>query len=65
MRLADIGPSLRLSEDEESGALGDALRSSTLQYVSCDVRKPDTLISGQRCCSNCCIMRGTLVPEIL
>ena len=46
VRLADIGPSIKLSEDEDKGLLGESLRSGKLQYVTCDVRKPDSLIEG-------------------
>ncbi|XP_042520340.1 3beta-hydroxysteroid-dehydrogenase/decarboxylase [Macadamia integrifolia] len=38
VRIADLGPSIKLEPNEEQGILGEALRSGSAQYVSADLR---------------------------
>uniref|UniRef100_A0A5B6ZIS1 Reticulon-like protein n=1 Tax=Davidia involucrata TaxID=16924 RepID=A0A5B6ZIS1_DAVIN len=38
IRIADLGPSIKLDLDEEKGTLGEALQSGRAQYVSTDLR---------------------------
>ncbi|KAF7844594.1 3beta-hydroxysteroid-dehydrogenase/decarboxylase [Senna tora] len=39
VRIADLGPNIELEPAEESGILGEALRSDRAQYISVDLRK--------------------------
>ncbi|XP_043807799.1 3beta-hydroxysteroid-dehydrogenase/decarboxylase isoform X2 [Manihot esculenta] len=38
VRIADLDPAIQLSAEEESGALGEALKSGRAKYVSADLR---------------------------
>ncbi|KAK4435777.1 3beta-hydroxysteroid-dehydrogenase/decarboxylase isoform 2 [Sesamum alatum] len=38
VRVADLGPTIKLDADEENGVLGEALKSGRAQYVSADLR---------------------------
>ncbi|KAH6837097.1 3beta-hydroxysteroid-dehydrogenase/decarboxylase isoform 2 [Perilla frutescens var. hirtella] len=38
VRIADLGPTIKLDEDEENGVLGEALKSGRAEYVSADLR---------------------------
>ncbi|KAG8375454.1 hypothetical protein BUALT_Bualt10G0101600 [Buddleja alternifolia] len=38
VRIADLGPTIKLDADEENGVLGEALRSGRAKYVSGDLR---------------------------
>ncbi|KAG0496628.1 hypothetical protein HPP92_001319 [Vanilla planifolia] len=38
VRIADLGPSIQLEPEEETGLLGDSLRSGRASYVSADLR---------------------------
>ncbi|XP_057799392.1 3beta-hydroxysteroid-dehydrogenase/decarboxylase [Salvia miltiorrhiza] len=38
VRIADLGPAIKLDKDEENGVLGEALKSGRAEYVSADLR---------------------------
>ncbi|WOL02646.1 3beta-hydroxysteroid-dehydrogenase/decarboxylase [Canna indica] len=46
VRVADLAPSISLDPQEESGALGDALRSARAVYVSADLRNKDQVVKA-------------------
>lgn len=46
VRIADLGTNIELELAEESGILGEALRSGRAQYVSLDLRKKDQVLQG-------------------
>ncbi|KAL5712932.1 3beta-hydroxysteroid-4alpha-carboxylate 3-dehydrogenas(decarboxylating) [Ranunculus cassubicifolius] len=46
VRIADLGPSIKLEPYEEDGILGEALRSGDAQYVSADLRDKAQVIKA-------------------
>ncbi|KAF5186541.1 3beta-hydroxysteroid-dehydrogenase/decarboxylase isoform [Thalictrum thalictroides] len=44
VRIADLGPSIKLEPYEDEGILGEALRSGDAQYVSADLRNKSQVI---------------------
>lgn len=46
VRIADLGPKIELEPAEESGILGEALRSGRAQYISIDLRKKAQVLKG-------------------
>lgn len=46
VRIADLGPSIKLDPHEEEGTLGEALRSGRAQYVSADLRDKAQVFKG-------------------
>lgn len=46
VKVSDLHPSIKLDPTEESGALGDALRSGRAVYVSADLRDKAQVING-------------------
>ncbi|KAJ4976583.1 hypothetical protein NE237_001689 [Protea cynaroides] len=46
VRIADLGPSIKLESNEEHGILGEALRSGSAQYVSADLRDKAQVIKA-------------------
>ncbi|KAK9146882.1 hypothetical protein Sjap_006785 [Stephania japonica] len=46
VRIADLGPSIKLEAYEEEGILGEAIRSGKAQYVSADLRNKAQVIKA-------------------
>lgn len=46
VRVADLGPAIKLDPHEEKGILGEALRSGRAQYVSADLRDKSQVFKG-------------------
>jgi len=46
VRVADLGPSIKLDPTEENGTLGEALRSGRAQYVSADLRDKSQVLKA-------------------
>ncbi|CAK9149845.1 unnamed protein product [Ilex paraguariensis] len=46
IRIADLGPSIKLDPDEEKGTLGNAIRSGRAQYVSTDLRDKSQVLKA-------------------
>ncbi|KAL0393963.1 UNVERIFIED_CONTAM: 3beta-hydroxysteroid-dehydrogenase/decarboxylase isoform 2 [Sesamum latifolium] len=46
VRVADLGPTIKLDADEENGVLGEALKSGRAQYVSADLRDKSQLLKA-------------------
>ncbi|KAK4388952.1 3beta-hydroxysteroid-dehydrogenase/decarboxylase isoform 2 [Sesamum angolense] len=46
VRVADLGPTIKLDADEENGVLGEALKSGRAQYVSADLRDKSQVLKG-------------------
>ena len=46
VRIADLAPAVQLDAHEETGLLGDAMRSGRVQYVSADLRNKAQVIKG-------------------
>lgn len=46
VRIADIGPDIKLESHEERGILGKALSSGRAQYVSMDLRNKSQVYKG-------------------
>lgn len=46
VRIADLGPSIKLDPYEEEGTLGKALKSGRAQYVSADLRDKARVLKG-------------------
>ncbi|MCL7023032.1 hypothetical protein MKW94_022119, partial [Papaver nudicaule] len=44
VRVADLGPEIKLEPYEEKGVLGEALKSGRAQYVSADLRDKTQVI---------------------
>lgn len=47
VRIADLEPAIQLSAEEESGALGEALKSGRAKYVSADLRDKAQVLKGR------------------
>ena len=47
VRIADLGPSIKLEPSEEKGLLGEALQSGRAEYVSADLRDKAQVLKGQ------------------
>lgn len=47
VRIADLGPAIRLEPAEEAGPVGEALRSGRAVYVSADLRNRAQVITGR------------------
>lgn len=45
--IADLDPAIQLSAEEESGALGEALKSGRAKYVSADLRDKAQVLKGR------------------
>lgn len=46
VRVSDLGPTIALGADEETGALGAALKSGRAQYVAADLRDKSQVLRG-------------------
>lgn len=46
VRVADLGPSIKLDPTEENGTLGEALRLGRAQYVSADLRDKSQVLKA-------------------
>ncbi|XP_073050960.1 3beta-hydroxysteroid-dehydrogenase/decarboxylase-like [Primulina eburnea] len=46
VRIADLGPTIKLDSDEESGVLGEALKSGRAVYVSADLRDKSQVLKA-------------------
>lgn len=46
VRVADLGPSIKLDPAEETGTLGEALRSGRAGYVSADLCDKSQVLKG-------------------
>ncbi|KAI3468335.1 hypothetical protein Pfo_024998 [Paulownia fortunei] len=46
VRIADLGPTIKLDSDEENGILGEALKSGRAQYVSADLRDKSQVLKA-------------------
>lgn len=46
VRIADLGPTIKLDKDEENGVLGEALKSGNAEYVSADLRDKAQVLKG-------------------
>ncbi|KAK2970597.1 hypothetical protein RJ640_011786 [Escallonia rubra] len=46
VRIADLGPSIKLEPEEEKGTVGEALRSGHAQYVSADLRDKSQVLKA-------------------
>ncbi|KAJ8767369.1 hypothetical protein K2173_017413 [Erythroxylum novogranatense] len=46
VRIADLGPAIRLDSEEENGHLGEAFRSGRAQYVSADLREKGQVLKA-------------------
>ncbi|KAL0330224.1 UNVERIFIED_CONTAM: 3beta-hydroxysteroid-dehydrogenase/decarboxylase isoform 2 [Sesamum radiatum] len=46
VRVADLGPTIKLDADEENGVLGEALKSGRAQYVSADLRDKSQVLKA-------------------
>lgn len=46
VRVADLGPTIKLDADEENGVLGEALKSGSAQYVPADLRDKSQVLKG-------------------
>lgn len=46
VRIADLGPSIKLEPAEEKGILGQALQSGRAVYVSMDLRNKSRVLKG-------------------
>lgn len=46
VRIADLGPTIKLDEEEENGVLGEALKSGRAEYVSADLRDKAQVLKG-------------------
>lgn len=46
VRIADLGPSLKLEPEEEKGTLGEAIQSGRAQYVSMDLRDKSQVLKA-------------------
>ncbi|KAM7465128.1 hypothetical protein LguiB_012690 [Lonicera macranthoides] len=46
VRVADLGPTLKLEPEEEKGTLGDAIRTGRAQYVSTDLRDKSQVVKA-------------------
>ena len=55
VRIADLGPSIKLEPYEEEGTLGKALDSGRVQYVSTDLRDKAQVLKG-------CLLSFSLPP---
>ncbi|CAK9154723.1 unnamed protein product, partial [Ilex paraguariensis] len=55
VRVADLGPSIKLDPDEEKGTLGDAIRSGRAQYVSTDLRDKSQVLKGTKNVIDACV----------
>lgn len=47
VRVADLGPTIKLEPSEEKGLLGEALQSGRAEYVSADLRDKAQVLKGQ------------------
>lgn len=47
VRIADLAPAIQLDPQEESGVLGEAMRSGRVQYVSADLRDKSQVVKGK------------------
>ncbi|XP_010500258.1 PREDICTED: 3beta-hydroxysteroid-dehydrogenase/decarboxylase-like isoform X2 [Camelina sativa] len=46
VRIADLAPAIHLEPHEETGLLGEAIRSGRVQYVSADLRNKSQVVKG-------------------
>lgn len=46
VRIADLAPAIQLDPQEQSGVLGEAMRSGRVQYVSADLRDKSQVVKG-------------------
>lgn len=46
VRISDLGPTIVLDADEETGVLGGALKSGLAQYVAADLRDKSQVLRG-------------------
>ena len=46
VRVADLGPTIKLEPSEEKGLLGEALQSGRAEYVSTDLRDKAQVLKG-------------------
>ncbi|KAL8537003.1 hypothetical protein ACS0TY_012258 [Phlomoides rotata] len=46
VRVADLGPTIKLDADEENGVLGEALKSGSAQYVTTDLRDKSQVLKA-------------------
>lgn len=46
VRIADLGPAIKLEPDEEEGTVGKAMRSGRAKYVSMDLRDKSQVLKG-------------------
>lgn len=46
VRIADLAPAIQLEPHEETGLLGEAIRSGRVQYVSADLRNKSQVVKG-------------------
>ncbi|KAL8063540.1 hypothetical protein ABFX02_01G032600 [Erythranthe guttata] len=46
VRVADLGPAVKLDPDEENGVLGEALKSGCAQYVAADLRDKSQVLKA-------------------
>lgn len=46
VRIADLGPTIKLDADEENGVLGEALKSGRAEYISADLRDKAQVLKG-------------------
>lgn len=47
VRIADLGPCIKLEPSEEKGLLGEALQSGRAEYMSADLRDKAQVLKGQ------------------
>lgn len=46
VRIADLAPAIVLEPHEETGLLGEAIRSGRVQYISADLRNKSQVVKG-------------------